>query len=307
MGLFLLSTTAERINDFPNAGCLQYTVDTVLQIPYGDHPESLGNPRMPYFGPRAFDVNWEKQIYFLFEEHDKTLRSYDDKGSLIYKKEIDYPVFDLGVYDENLYVFDGSSINVYKSTNGDILTKIDIAPLVKKTIRFSNVSFFYERYLILGDFDLNKWRNDLCYIFDLKTNRLSNNLESTKGFLPITKCPNCKHELVQRIVNDTANDPAMGSFVFNGQSDKFLIFAYYSGREFSYQNPTSKADIYVFSKEKGTIKKLRDFKFLPAGSTTPKRFMFVNDTTAVFAVVNYDKDKKRFRPLVLNKLTFHSF
>lgn len=305
MGLFTLPATAERINEFLYAGCLRYTVDTVLEISYGDHPESLGNPRMPYFGPSAFDVDWEKQNYYLFEAHDKALRCYNGKGTLFFKKCISYPVYDIRVYNDNLHIFDGFSIHVYQSFDGEYLRKIDIAPLGNNPIKFANVSFFHDRYLILGDFDLNKWRSGLCYIFDLKTKRLFNNLESAKGILPITKCSNCNHDLVQMVVNDTANDPAMGTFVFNGQSDKFLIFSYYSGKGFSYQNPASKAETYVFSKENGTIKKLRDFKFIPAGSITPKRFIFVNDTTAIFTVVEYDKIAKKFRSLILNKMTFH--
>lgn len=164
--MFILITGQICSNDLPNSikkysmdytGEVNCKKDTLLIIEYG-HDKT----RLPYFGentlfhPYVFDIDEDLNIYLLY--HNLLYKFSSKTGVLIWGKQLSDDVLDFKYYNRKIFVYEKDKLIVLNCFNSILIYEISLKELNVNTLGVQNLSFFYDHYLFLQDFNFSNFK-----------------------------------------------------------------------------------------------------------------------------------------------------
>jgi hypothetical protein len=284
---------------FSYTGTIDCNIETLSVINYGKGNIELNFPTsvLPS-GPEVFDIDEELNIYlfesprlYKFSKDGKKIweKEVDDTNSFDYKKRL----LDFKYYKGNIYLYKWDKLEIYSANNFNYFKKIDLLHTETNAQAISNLSFFYDRYLFLQNFDFSKFAKKLKYIYDIEHEVFSSEIDDEIYFTPIINCEYCSLKIKKDLFDATK------PIDYKGQSNRYLIFRYQC-------NPKTDPKLckkyirqyYLLNKKNGDTKMIdwgENYNGKEYGGgvdvTTRRPFVFINDTSFVCQSY-YHEDRK---------------
>lgn len=210
----------------------------------------------PYLGPASMDLDSKGNLYLL--NMDNSIQKYSPDGKRVWSKEHDSQQFDIKVYKDRIYSFNGKVVFSHSLDNGTIRDTFFIEIENNDYTPIGNVSRFYGRYLFINRWFIKEGK-ELVYVFDLESEQVSPKVPEKFEFYPIVpaRCSACSLHFVEEMFQSR-------SLHFVSQSDKYV--AYYHSK---------KNEIGIFDKRTGDSVKYSGLPNLIATMTI--RFAYVRD------------------------------
>ena len=275
--------------DIKYLGEVEYDIDTMLVLYYGNRPGELPFPKMKFYhGPFSFDIDDNSAVYIFDIDQ---LRKYDKTGILIWRIDLKYDALDFKYYRNKVYLYAKDKLIIYNSENGNFITEESFGNIDVNKYAIGNLSFFCNDFLFLRDVTLNGAK--LRYIYSLEKGLLSKKIRDERDFSPIYNCEKCDFNFIRDLYIDNSN------IHYLGQSKKYVIFSYMCAKEIDPEEcPDGDiSQFYLFQKETSSFKIFNPSKELFQRKLSKVDLLgsrqFVHKDSTIFVFQTLVKDLKR--------------
>lgn len=253
---------------------IHYSISESLKVPID--PIEIGYIIPLYIGPTSIDIDSMENIYIFHADIKSIVSKYSKDGKLLWRNINNLGILAFKYFQENVYAFNGKKIFIFNSSTGKIRDTINLPIDEKQVSQIINQSNFYGQYLFINDLKFVKSlpRENLLFIYDIATRKMSKREPEDSKFYPITNCNACSIEFVKDIFVELRLN-------FIDQSTESILLLKEDEKGVDYNE-----SIYIFNKKKGYVHSIDSLPFFDdMGFTSTRYGILVKENRIVVCVI----------------------